>query len=123
MAKMYDISSDWDSVLKEITRLKSTPSLSDKRKLDRTLNAVLMHTQSQVHIRTGSLFASGTQSSKLVAKTYRGHFSYGGFSPGVNNPVDYAIYEQDRGGAHNFMRGVEAFHPLWVKTIQEILKG
>ncbi len=28
-------------------------------------------------------------------------------SAGINNPVDYAIYEKARGGDHNFMEPVE----------------
>lgn len=121
---MIEIHSDWSDIKKEILRLKQTPSYSDKRKLDRTLKQGLRMAQAKVHVITGSLKESGKSSSRLLGSTYRGTFEFGGFSPGVNNPVDYAVYEQDRGGNHNFMLGIkEEMDVLWIGTINSILRG
>jgi len=119
-----EIHSDWSNIKKELNRLKNIPNHSDKRKLDRVLRIGLTMAQTQVHVITGSLKESGKSSSKLVGSTYRGTFEFGGFSTGVNNPVSYAVYEQDRGFNHNFMFGVkEAMDPLWIGTIRDILRG
>ena len=61
-------------------------------------------------------------------KKWEGEISYGGPSTGVNNPVDYAIYEAARGvggaggasnakGDHNFMRPLDLLDPEFVEAI------
>lgn len=124
MAKAYEIKSDWSKIKHELRRLKRVPTLRDKQKLDRVLRRAMMAAQMQTHIDTGSLFTSADDDSALYGNVYIGEFTFGGQSEGINNPVDYAIYEQDRGGGHDFMRGIEQrFHAEWVQAIKEILKG
>lgn len=124
MAKAYEIKSDWSKIKKEFKRLRGIPTAADKRKLDFVLTSAMNKAQMQTHIDTGSLISSFKLDSAVFGKIYIGEFEAGGSSYGINNPVDYAIYEAGRGGEHNFMRGVKSqFHPMWVVTIKEILKG
>lgn len=117
------IKSDWGPIKRELKRLRGIPSMSDKRKLDRVLRRGLSDAQSIVHIDTSSLYQSGKVDSALYGKIYIGDIEFGGFSGGVNNPVDYAIYELERGGGHNFMRKTPDLHPLWIKAMISILRG
>lgn len=116
-----ELHSDWSRIEKEIRRLKNLPTAKDKRRLDRVLEWGLDRTQMDVHVRTGSLWMSGKTDSVMLLGRYSGTITYGGQSMGVNNPVDYAIYELDRGGAHDFMRSTFLLHPLWVAAIKEII--
>lgn len=115
------IKSDWGAVIRELNRIKSIPNVTDKQKLDEVLEFGLFWTQKDVHIETGSLLASGATDSVMLLGRYSGTISYGGFSEGINNPVDYAVYELDRGGPHDFMIGTFNLHELWVDAIKEIL--
>lgn len=115
------ISSDWSEVLRELRRVKDIPNFTAKQKLDEVLEFGLFWTEKDVHIDTGSLLSSGTTESVMLMGRYSGTISYGGFSEGVNNPVDYAVYELDRGGPHDFMVGTFDLHVLWVDAIKEIL--
>lgn len=73
--------------------------------LERTLTVQFAATQQRVHVDTGSLRGSGEIDSDYVAGRWSGQITYGGPSPGfVNDPVDYAVYEAARGGAHDFRR-------------------
>jgi hypothetical protein len=124
MSSTYSIKSDWSKVKRDIKRLKSAPSLTDKRKLDRVLRAGLAQAHADVHVDTSSLKWSGKTDSVLVGSVYRGTLTFGGISPGINNPVDYAIYELDRGGPHDYMRNaIIRMHPMWIGAIKEILRG
>lgn len=121
---MIKLESDWSDIKKELRRLKRIPTGADKRRLDMVLRFGLAQAKSIVHIDTGSLYASGKKESSMKGGWYSGHFEFGGSSKGsVHDPVDYAIYEAERGGPHNFMSGVDSLHPLWIKAIQDILEG
>lgn len=116
-----EIHSNWDAVERELRRLKNVPTVRDKQRLDRVLQWGLNRTLTDVHIDTGSLFTSGKTESVMRLGRYSGTIRYGGVSEGVNNPVDYAIFELDRGGPHDFMRSTFLLHPLWVDAIKEIM--
>lgn len=118
---MYQIKSDWSEIERELKRLKRIPNGTAKQKLDRVLEFGLNETQKFVHIDTGSLIVSGDTQSTMMLGIYSGTISYGGESMGLNNPVDYAIYELDRGGSHDFMASTFELHPLWVQAIRGIL--
>ena len=71
--------------------------------LEQALAKGFAETQAATHVLTSSLKFSGTTTSNFDGDTWEGTVSYGGPSTGVNNPVDYAIYERQRGGDHDFM--------------------
>lgn len=71
--------------------------------LDVALMEGFTQTQSSTHVITGSLKGSGRKSSEVAHQGWRGEISYGGPAPGFpRDPVDYAKYELQRGGAHDF---------------------
>ena len=81
--------------------------------LEKQLAATFTATQAATHVITSSLKWSGKTSSDFDGKSWTGEISYGGPSTGVNNPVDYALYEMARGGAHNFLAPAEASEPAF----------
>lgn len=84
-------------------RLERGPTPADLAHLDAHLLGVFAETQAVVHIITGSLKMSGRPEGHYRDHVWDGTISYGGPSAGVHNPVTYALYEQRRGGAHDFM--------------------
>ena len=71
--------------------------------LERILILQFAAGQAAVHVDTGSLRGSQEIDSDYAGGRWVGVISFGGASPGfVNDPVDYAIYEAARGGAHDF---------------------
>lgn len=93
--------------------------------LEEVLAAAFEDTQQRVHILSGSLKASGKSESDFQDDEWTGTITYGGVlwatpAPGPpNDPVDYAIYEMARGGAHNFFGGLPPFEDHF----GEILRG
>lgn len=87
------------------------PPLKMIASLEKELAGAFAATQAATHIITGSLKASGKTSSDFspAAAQWEGEITYGGASLGPINPVDYAIYEQARGGAHDFMAPVKPY--------------
>ena len=79
------------------------PPLKTIFALEQSLKRGFMATQAATHVITSSLKWSGTTTSNFDNDEWEGTVSYGGPSTGVNNPVEYAIYERQRGGAHDFM--------------------
>lgn len=88
--------------------------------LEAALEAAFMETQSVVHVITGSLKLSGRTSSDFDGSNWTGTITYGGPSAGPNNPVDYAIYEMQRGGAHDFMAGIPMFESNFDEAIAHL---
>lgn len=119
------ILSDWSDVEKELDRLSVMPS----PKATALLSSVLAHgfalTQAAVHVQTGSLKSSAKMNEDISYQDskWEGSVRYGGPSMGINNPVDYAIYEQRRGGPHDFMDPMKATHPLFVSAMEAVLRG
>ncbi len=98
------IKSDYSDLDSEFDRLESMPTLKMTAALDGVLDLGFQTARANVHVDTGRLKKSGKQASK-TAKTlnkWEGMFSFGAPSEGV----DYAIYEKERGGAHNFFNQV-----------------
>jgi hypothetical protein len=90
--------------------------------LEETLQHAFESTQANVHVVTGSLRGSGRTSSDVTGDTWVGEITYGGPSPGYpRDPVVYAGYEQNRGGAHDFMAGVEDFTAEFVSAMEDWL--
>lgn len=125
------IVSDWSSAEHEIDRIAGMPNRRMGRRLDDVLQRGFALTQAAVHEETSSLKESGTVDSEIhpVDHEWEGRIGYGGESTGVNNPVDYAIYEQRRGvggaggasdakGDHDFMRPLETLDAQFVAAIK-----
>lgn len=133
---MIRLVSDWSAVDREIARIESMPDFKTRLALDIVLQQGFVQTQKDVHVETGSLKGSGkveSEASKIKAR-WEGKIRYGGPSTGVNNPVDYAIYEKRRGiggaggpsdakGDHDFFGSLPSLHPQYVTAILMGLKG
>ena len=106
----------------ETRRLMRIPREKDRVKLDRVLHFGFVGTVARAHVDTGSLKASIKERSERTKRTWRGEIEAGGVAPGgVNNPVDYAIYEKARGEDHDFFGNLHMTHEMYVKTLKEIL--
>lgn len=99
---------------------KPTPSFGVTVGLEAALEAAFMETQAVVHVITGSLKLSGRTSSDYDGHTWTGEIIYGGPSSGPNNPVDYAIYEMQRGGDHDFMAGIPLYESNFSEAIDHL---
>ena len=104
---------DISDVDDELARLQHGLAPSDLLKLEVGLTRLFLQTQEVVHVITGSLKNSGNALTRHAGGQWYGEISYGGASPGaVNNPVNYAGFEQARGLQHDFMRplyGVDVY--------------
>ncbi len=67
-------------------------------------------TQERVHVLTESLKNSGKYTVRWEGRAFIVRITYGGSSSGVNNPVNYAIYEMARGGDHDFLADVTEYY-------------
>lgn len=114
------ILADYRELDRELDRIERQPDGRMTRLMNAALAVGFDVTQANVHVQTGSLKSSGTQDHDVdrALKHWEGEIQYGGPSGGVNNPVDYAIYEQRRGGAHDFMAGLELLKPLFVTAMK-----
>lgn len=90
---------------RKIRKLERMPDRSTKEKLDSVLASAFAAAVAATHIETGSLKASAKKRSSVnrMRRRWTGTIQFGGVSKGINNPVDYAIYEKARGGEHNFI--------------------
>lgn len=118
---MITIVTDFSDVELEFKRLEQMPDFKTQAALDAVLELGFKKTQVAVHVITGSLKSSGKKDSKVFEKsnTWEGTIRYGGPSAGVNNPVDYAIYEKARDETHDFMAGLPGLHPEYVEVIKK----
>jgi hypothetical protein len=114
---MMVLHGDYSELEREVARLDKMPDARMAGLLGVVLNFGLAEVKGAVHIDTGSLKASGKSEDETSGKQWEGSFTFGGVSPGVNNPVDYAIYELARGDSHYFMSPVKDLDPLWVTAI------
>lgn len=115
---MIQIHGDYDEIDHEIDRIGNMPTLEMKAELALVLEFGLFSTQAEVHVETGSLKSSGKEDFETKKRRWTGTITYGGPSAGVNNPVKYAIYEQRRGGPHNFMSATDELGPLWITALK-----
>lgn len=120
------IDTDFSDIRDEFSRLKDLPGLKGKAYLDQALdNYYTMVLVPTVHKRTGSLALSAKKKSSTNKATHNwtGTISLGGTSPGVFKRVDYAIYEFNRGGSHNFFSTRRTFEIQMRLTMARLLKG
>lgn len=118
---MIVITSDYSEVEAELDRCIVQPSPKVIALLEAVLSTGFAATLAAVHIDTGSLKSSAKKESDVSfqTNTWTGTIRFGGPSLGVNNPVDYAIYEKARNGTHDFLAPLEVLDPLYVQSIKE----
>lgn len=109
---------------KEIDRLSDGPTLVDLEEFENVLLSQYAATQMAVHVQTRSLKNSGKVSSNIGHNSWEGVISYGGPSAGsVHNPVDYAEYERERDGDHDFIAPAVALEGYYVRAMSAFLGG
>jgi len=92
-------------------RVLSGPGPETVAALDGVLAKGFAETQARVHVITESLKRSGRPKSTHDDDSWDGAIIYGGPSPGsVNDPVEYAEYERQRGGTHDYLSNLPLLH-------------
>lgn len=123
---MIHIDADFSEVDRELGRLDNVP-MTVHLELESVLALIFALTQEAVHIITGSLQGSGTIDSDLKNEIWKGEIQYGGPSVGsVNDPVNYAEYEQYRSegyGGHDFMAPAYPMDTRFGTIVNEHVKG
>jgi hypothetical protein len=103
-----------DRAIAEAQRLGAffTPRL--RAELDETIRSAFADSQARAHVLSGALKASGRSGTDIRddGQTWIGWQSYGG--PGV----EQALYEQARGGSHDFFAGT----PVYEEAIDQIIR-
>lgn len=95
--------------------LANPPDFETVGAMEQVLAVMFHNTQLLTHVISGSLKASGRTSSDYDGNTWEGEIIYGGPLFGTphpgppHDPVDYAIYEMNRGGGHDFFRLLPSF--------------
>lgn len=112
-----------DEIDKELDRLSDGPTIQDIMKFESVLARQFNATQARVHVQTGSLKTSGKVSSSKTPSSWEGNISYGGLSGGIHNPVDYAEFERERDGAHDFLAPAVAMEQEYLDVITNFFKG
>lgn len=120
---MISIERYHDEVLAEVERLARGPSSVDLLEFEIVLQDQYRATQAVVHKITRSLAMSGKMQSDIKGDKWEGEITYGGPSYGVHNPVDYAEYERERDGAHDFFRPLEGLSNGYVRAMEAFLRG
>lgn len=120
---MIHIESDFSDVDRELSRLDNVP-VSVHLELEVILATAFARSQQEVHVITGSLHASGTIESDLKDDIWKGEIEYGGPSLGhKHDPVEYAEYEQRRGGSHDFMASTYPLDSAYGRVVEAHVKG
>lgn len=118
---MIHLSSDWSAIDSELDRIEAMPDFKTKVALEQVLTHGVVTIMADTHVLTGSLKSSikkRSESEKITAE-WKGEIEAGGASGGVNNPVDYAIYEKARGEDHNFMASTKLLDPMWIDALKK----
>jgi hypothetical protein len=120
----FYIEVDISDVEKELDRLVDGPNTADVIEFEAVLASQFQITQQAVHVITGSLKNSGKPSSTVSPSKWEGKIVYGGPSIGFpHNPVRYADYEQERDGAHDYMKAIYALDSRYGEALESWLKG
>lgn len=112
-----------DDCFDEVSRLERGPTAIDFLKFETVLDRQFNATQAAVHVITRSLKTSGKQKSNSDKNSWEGEISYGGASAGIHNPVDYAEYELEREGSHNFLAPAEGLSSAYIQAMHDFLGG
>lgn len=112
-----------EGILAEIDRLARGPSTTDLLKFEAVLQTQFNATKQAVHKISRSLLLSGKIESHHSKDSWSGEITYGGASEGIHNPVDYAEYERERDGAHDFFAPLDGLSSEYVTAMEFFLKG
>jgi hypothetical protein len=112
-----------DGILAEVERLGRGPDSADLLEFEIVLQDQYRATQARVHKITRSLSLSGKMQSDIKNGTWEGEITYGGASSGIHNPVDYAEYERERDGAHDFFAPLDALSAGYIQAMEAFLRG
>jgi hypothetical protein len=110
-----------DDIEKEIDRLAAGPTIEDYEHFEANLIGQFAETQATVHVITGSLKSSGKISSRSTDTRWEGEITYGGPSAGVHNPVEYAEFERNRDGNHDFLAPVSQHEAGYISAMNSFL--
>lgn len=120
MIRIENLTNDIEN---EIDRLVNGPTAVDLLKFEAVLTAQFRATQTSVHKITFSLMRSGKMSSDMSNNSWEGVISYGGTTTGINNPVDYAEYERERGTSHDFLAPAIEMSDSYIQAMNDFLGG
>jgi hypothetical protein len=112
-----------DGFDREINRFADGVPIEYLLQFEIVLHEQFRATQAAVHVITRSLKSSGNVSSSHTNSSWEGEIAYGGPSTGIHNPVDYAEYERERDGAHDFLAPAEAMDGEYQKAMMTYLRG
>lgn len=101
---------DFDDLLDD---LEDEPGNDTILALESILSTAFAETQAVVHVITGKLRRSGRVSSRVSNGRWEGEITYGG--PGTG--VEYAWYEERRGGHHDYMEPAEGLDEAFAEAI------
>lgn len=105
-----------------LDRLSQAPDEKGILRFESVLEFLFQATQRQVHVITGSLKVSGVRESDHHRGRWRARIRYGGRAAGMpHDPVKYALYEQGRGGEHDFMEPTDFADAMWRDAIVRTL--
>lgn len=123
-----------DQMIDFVGDVAGPPSFRTIGALEAVHAAAFASTQARVHapgnpgsptyVPTGSLRNSGTTDVVTTPTEWEGTIAYGGVSSGFpNDPVEYAIYEMARGGAHDFFGDLPAFFEQYLEAMSKHFEG
>jgi hypothetical protein len=113
------IEGDYSEVDREFKMLHNAPSPKGVKALETVLFLAYEAQKQNTHVLTGSLKSSTKRESEKRFREWEGTITAGGASKGINNPVDYAIYEKARGGPHDFQLVLDGFDFAWTVAVKE----
>jgi hypothetical protein len=102
-------------------RMSNAPTKKGIAFLEATLFLAYEAQREATHVETGSLKSSTKKDSETRRHVWEGTITAGGASTGVNNPVNYAIYEKARGGAHDFQNVLDGYDAHWIVAVREAM--
>lgn len=125
---------------RELSRLEGGFDQRDFAAFESILYQAYVQTVQDVHVYSTSLVRSGDADvDKSSDERWESHISYGGPSTGPNNPVKYAVIEQEREsvratlrpkknpfhtGDHNFMRRTDGIeYPMMEAVVAFFERG
>lgn len=116
---MIKISGDYSDFDRHLNKVGNAPTTTGKAALETVLIMALAEMKRATHVQTGSLVSSEKAESDSGRNKWVGTLSAGGPSTGVNNPVDYAIYEKRRHGEHDFLSTQDLLAPAWIAAMKK----
>jgi hypothetical protein len=120
---MIRVETELDDMYYEVDRLSRGPAYSDLLDFEIVLQDQFQASQRAVHVQTRSLKMSGKSSFNSTKDKWEGEITYGGPSGGIFDPVDYAEYERERGGLHDFLAPVERLSREYIAAMRKFLEG